>query len=501
MASEEGALGPPQKVRAMTTASVKSMERSAGVRPGGDTAVTSDRILVCDDEELIRWSVSEHLRAEGYAVSVVKNGLECLEEVQKNSPDAILLDLKMPVMDGMTCLRKLREIGVTVPVVVLTAHGAVDTAIEATRLGASAYLSKPFDLREVSLKLRKSIDSDRLAEEVKYLRGRRRTHYVTIIGESPAMQRVFDTLRRLEGLDVPTVLVTGESGTGKELIAQAIHTMGPRRESPFVEIDCASLPENLIESELFGHERGSFTDARQMKRGLFEVARGGTIFLDEIGEMSLATQAKLLRALENRRFKRVGGVADLPLEAGIVAATNRDLTAEVEKGTFRQDLYYRLAIIPIELPSLRQRAGDVPLLASHFFDQFKKRLAGSVEGFDNEALESFSRYHWPGNVRELRNVIERLVTLHRNEPLIRFEHLPNEIRFAQQGRSPDGSRGDTKVSGGYVLPEAGVNLDEVERSLIQQALERTDGNQTAAAKLLGITRYALRYRLEKFDMK
>jgi two-component system response regulator AtoC len=485
----------------MTTASVKSMERSASMRGGGEPGLTSDRILVCDDEELIRWSVSEHLRAEGYAVSVVKNGLECLEEVQKNSPDAILLDLKMPVMDGMTCLRKLREMGVTVPVVVLTAHGAVDTAIEATRLGASAYLSKPFDLREVSLKLRNSIDSDRLAEEVKYLRGRRRTHYGTIIGESPAMQRVFDTLHRLEGLDVPTVLVTGESGTGKELIAQAIHTMGPRRDSPFVEIDCASLPETLIESELFGHERGSFTDARQMKRGLFEVARGGTIFLDEIGEMSLATQAKLLRALENRRFKRVGGVADLPLEAGIVAATNRDLNAEVEKGTFRQDLFYRLAIIPIELPALRQRAGDVQLLGAHFFDQFKKRVAGSVEGFENEALEAMQRYHWPGNVRELRNVIERLVTLHRNEPMVRFEHLPNEIRFAQATRAGDTQKAEPRVAGGYVLPDSGVNLDEVERSLIQQALERTDGNQTAAAKLLGITRYALRYRLEKFDMK
>jgi len=482
----------------MTMTAKKPPERSAGALQPAVSDRRHDRIIVCDDEELIRWSVSEHLRSEGYDVAVVKNGLECLEEAQRSAPDVILLDLKMPVMDGMTCLRKLRELGLHVPVVVLTAHGSVDTAIEATQLGASAYLSKPFDLREVSLKLRTSIEADRLAAEVKYLRGRRRTHYGTIIGESPAMQRVFDTLRRLEGLEVPTVLVTGESGTGKELIAQALHTMGPRKDSPFVEIDCASLPETLIESELFGHERGSFTDARQLKRGLFEVARSGTIFLDEIGEMSLATQAKLLRALENRRFKRVGGVADLPLEAGIVAATNRDLVAAVENGTFRQDLFYRLAIIPIELPSLRQRIGDPPLLTAHFFEHFKKRVGGVVQGFDNEAMAALQRYHWPGNVRELRNVVERLVTLHRHESLIRHDYLPNEIRFAQEVRAGGASAGS---GGSFVLPEGGVDLDQVERGLIQQALQRTDGNQTAAAKLLGITRYALRYRLEKFDMK
>jgi two-component system response regulator AtoC len=521
--------------------------RAPGEASSGRLSGASRRVIVCDDEELIRWSVSEHLRAEGYAVTVVKNGLECLEEVTRGAPDAVLLDLRMPVMDGMTCLRRIRESGLQVPVVVLTAHGAVDSAIEATHLGASAYLSKPFDLREVSLKLQAAIASDQLVEEVRYLRGKRQAHYGAILGDSPAMQRVFDTLRRLEGVDVPTVLVTGESGTGKELIAQAIHALGPRREAPFVEIDCASLPETLIESELFGHERGSFTDARQMKRGLFEVARGGTIFLDEIGEMSPATQAKLLRALESRRFKRVGGVADLPLEAGIVAATNRDLALEVEAGRFRQDLFYRLAIIPIALPALRERTGDVALLAAHFFEHFKKRVSGVVEGFEPLALEALGRYPWPGNVRELRNVVERLVTLHRGEALIRFDQLPDEIRSMRLTRAGAGSpagvvgaTGWSAASGfgpltgaspassglaapapsaprgtegpgtgrpegaqqaGYVLPAQGVNLEEVERSLITQALERTRGNQTAAAKLLGITRYALRYRLEKFEMK
>ena len=451
-------------------------------------------VLVCDDEELIRWSLTEHLKGEGYNVTTAKNGQECVDAAFQQVPDAILLDLKMPVMDGMTALRKLREAGIQTPVIVITAHGAVDSAIEATRLGAVAYLTKPFDLREVSFKLEQAIDADRLATEVRYLREKRRANYASIIGDSPAMQAVFDTMRKLEGIDAPTVLVSGESGTGKELVAQAIHSSGPRKDEPFVEIDCASLPETLIESELFGHERGAFTDARQMKRGLFEVAHRGTIFLDEIGEMSLATQAKFLRAIENRRFKRVGGVVDLPLEAGIVAASNRDRAHEVEKGRFRQDLYYRLAVIPILLPSLRQRAGDLPLLVSHFLDHFRRRIPGRLEGIEPEALSALQRYTWPGNVRELKNVIERIVTLHRDEQLIRMEHLPAEVRYA--GRTEAG-----RPSGTFILPEGGVDLEEVEKSLLIQALERVKQNQTQAAKLLGITRYALRYRMEKFGLK
>ena len=451
-------------------------------------------VLVCDDEELIRWSVTEHLRSEGYNVTAAKNGQECVEAALQQVPDAILLDLKMPVMDGMTALRKLREAGIQTPVIVVTAHGAVESAIEATRLGAVAYLTKPFDLREVSFKLQQAIDADRLATEVRYLREKRRANYASIVGDSPAIQGVFDTMRKLEGIDAPTVLVSGESGTGKELVAQAIHSSGPRKDEPFVEIDCASLPETLIESELFGHERGAFTDARQMKRGLFEVAHKGTIFLDEIGEMSLATQAKFLRAIENRRFKRVGGVVDLPLEAGIIAASNRDLAVEVEKGRFRQDLYYRLAVIPIAMPALRQRTGDLPLLVAHFLDHFRRRIPGRLEGIEPDALQALQRYPFPGNVRELKNIIERIVTLHREDTLIRLVHLPNEVRFA--GRTESG-----RPTGPFILPEGGVDLEDVERNLLVQALERVQQNQTRAAKLLGITRYALRYRMEKFGLK
>ncbi|MFO0745601.1 MAG: sigma-54 dependent transcriptional regulator [Myxococcota bacterium] len=464
---------------------------NAAVRP-------PDRVLVCDDEELIRWSLSEHLRSEGFEVTTVKNGEECLKEASTHAPDAILLDLKMPVMDGLTCLRRLREQGLRVPVVVLTAHGAVESAIEATRLGASAYLAKPFDLREITLKLKGAIDADRLTEEIRYLRDQRRARYSNLVGQSPAMRSVFDTMQKLEGIDAPTVLVTGESGTGKELVAQAIHEMGPRKDAPFVEIDCASIPESLMESQIFGHERGAFTDAKTLKRGLFEIARGGTIFLDEIGEMSLTTQAKLLRAIETRRFKRVGGLVDLPVDAGVIAATNRDLAKEVDKGRFRRDLYYRLAVIPIALPALRERTGDVPILVSHFLEILKKRIPGRIEGVDPAALAALQRYAWPGNVRELKNVLERIVTLYRDAPRIELNHLPAEVRHA--GDRPEGATGGGP-SGGYILPPEGVDLEAVERNLVVQALERTHRNQTAAAKLLGISRYALRHRLAKFGLR
>ena len=259
----------------------------------------------------------------------------------------MISDIKMPRMDGLTALRTLRERDFDLPVIMLTAHCAVDSAIEATELGAKAYLSKPFDLREVGLAVTRVLEQHRLAHEVRYLRDQQQASYARIIGQSSAMKRLFELLRRMEDVEAPTVLLRGESGTGKDLIAHAIHDRGPRKDGPMMEVDCASLPEQLIESELFGHERGSFTDARATKKGLFEVARGGTIFLDEIGEMSPGTQAKLLRALENRRFKRVGGVVDIQLDAGVIAATNRDLAAEVKAGNFREDLFFRLNVIQV----------------------------------------------------------------------------------------------------------------------------------------------------------
>jgi len=446
-------------------------------------------VLVVDDEELIRWSLSEHLRGDGFEVLEAKDGQDCLDKVATLIPDLIITDLKMPRIDGMEALRRLREQDVDVPVIVLTAHGAVDSAIEATRLGAKAYLSKPFDLREVGLAVRKVLEQHRLATEVRYLRQERSSAYAKMLGQAPTMQRLFETLRRLEDVDAPTVLIHGESGTGKDLIAHAIHNKGPRRDGPMIEVDCASLPENLIESELFGHERGAFTDARTMKRGLFEVAHGGTIFLDEIGEMSLPVQAKLLRALENRQFKRVGGTTTLRLNAGVIAATNRKLSEEVKAGRFREDLFFRLNVIQFHVPALRERRDDLPMLVDHFVARFNKEFRRDVRGVSKEAMKQLAGYHWPGNVRELRNVIERIVILEAQE-IIEAHHLPAEIRFGRRANSAQA----------FTLPEEGVDLEAVERSFIEQAMARTNGNQSAAARLLGISRYALRYRLEKFDL-
>ncbi|MEZ4426030.1 MAG: sigma-54 dependent transcriptional regulator, partial [Gemmatimonadota bacterium] len=371
-------------------------------------------VLVCDDEELIRWSLCEHLQAEGYRTVEAEDGEQCLERVREHAPALLVLDLKMPERDGLSVLETLRSDGNDVPVIVLTAHGGIESAVVATRLGASAYLTKPFDLVEVGLKVEKVLAEDRLRSEVSYLRNRQRAGYGEFIGASACLAPLFEALERLERVDAPTVLVTGESGTGKDVVARAIHAHGPRRNGVFVEVDCASLPEQLIESELFGHERGAFTDAKSMKRGLFELAAGGVVFLDEIGEMKPATQAKLLRALENRTFRRVGGVAPIPLNASVVAATNRDLRREVEVGGFREDLFFRLNVIPIHVPPLRERPDDVPALVAHFLDRFSNTLGRRVEGASRDAMTLLKAYGWPGNVRELRNVLERIVLLGRH---------------------------------------------------------------------------------------
>ncbi len=450
-------------------------------------------IVVCDDEELIRWSLCAHLEHEGYKAVPAENGKDAIDAVTEHGANLLLTDLKMPVMDGLTAIRELRRTGSTVPVVVLTAHGAVDSAIEATQLGAADYLQKPFDVREVTLAVERAMEHAKLKSEVHYLRRREREGYGEFIGSAPVLRPLFDVLKRLESVEAPTVLITGESGTGKDVLARSLHARGPRSDRPFVAIDCASLPEQLIESELFGHERGAFTDAKALKQGLFEVADGGIVFLDEIGELPLGTQSKLLRALEDRTFKRVGGVRRYPLNVGIYAATNRDLKAEVQGGRFREDLYFRLNVIHIQVPPLRDRRSDLPALVDTFLEQLGRRLGRTLEGIDGEAMERLQAYSWPGNVRELRNTLERLILL-APEPIVRAEHLPAEIRFARSaGPAADGCP--------FTLPEEGVDLEAVERGLLLQALERTAWNQSASARLLGISRYALRYRMEKHELK
>lgn len=451
-------------------------------------------VLICDDDTLVRWSLSEYLGRHAFRTVQAENGQVCLEKIEEHSPDIVLLDLRMPVMDGLTCLRHIRDAENDVPVVVLTAYGELNSAIEATRLGATHYLTKPTDLAEVVETLERALAEVRLQNRVESLQpDGEAARYHTMFGESAPMQKVFDRLRRLEGIDAPTVVILGESGTGKDLTARAIHARGPRKDFPFMEIDCTAIPESLFESTLFGHERGAFTDARSQHKGLFESAQGGVVFLDEIGEMSLPMQAKLLRALENRRFKRVGGTTDIELDVAVICATNRDLKREVEASRFREDLYYRLAVVMIEVPALRKRSSDIRLLVQHFVTHYADAFDRTIEGISPEAMDALERYTWPGNVRELRNVVERTV-IFQEEPVIRPSDLPGDVRAATR------HGGATNVDDAFTLPDEGVSLDDVERSLIRQALERTSGNQSESARLLGLSRAKLRYRMQKHDL-
>lgn len=455
---------------------------------------TKPTILICDDDKLVRWSLAAYLSRHAFITEQAEHGRECLERIEAIAPDLVLLDLKMPVMDGIECLRHIREKNADLPVIVLTAYGELSSAIEATRLGASHYLTKPADLAEVVETVTRTLEecAIRANPEPEAEPGATGERYHTMIGGSAQMQAVFARLRRLEGIDAPTVMVLGESGTGKDLVARAIHARGPRRDAPFIEVDCTAIPDALFESTLFGHERGAFTDAKQMHRGLFESAAGGVVFLDEIGEMNLPMQAKLLRALENRRFKRVGGTTDITLDAAVICATNRDLRAEVDAGRFREDLYYRLAVVMVEVPALRERPDDIPRLVEHFTAQYAEAFGRQIDGVLPEASRLLQDYEWPGNVRELRNIVERTV-IFQEDPQIRAADLPAEIR--QRVARP------TAGSGALALPEGGVSLDALEASMIRQALERTEGNQSESARLLGLTRAKLRYRMQKHGIE
>jgi two-component system response regulator AtoC len=452
-------------------------------------------VLVTDDDELLRLVFGTELRAAGFEVIEAHNGAVCLEQAAQHGPACVVLDLVMPVMDGLTALKSLREAGNDVPVVVVTATGGVDAAITATRLGAGAYLQKPFDPRELVLAVERVLAEDKLKHEVHVLRDRQRTGYGEFVGRSEVLAPLFADLGRLERVAAPTVLILGETGTGKDVLARTIHAQGPRKSGLFVEIDCTALPEHLIESELFGHEKGAFTDAKTSKRGLFEVAAGGTVFLDELGELAVPLQAKLLRALENRTFKRVGGVANLKLDAGVIAATNRDLKKEVQNGRFREDLFYRLNVVTLRIPSLRERKDDVPLLAGHFLARFNQAFGRAIQGVDGEAMAMLMAYDWPGNVRELKNVLERIAILGTTAQ-VGPDELPAEIRFSRIPTAVPTNGGEFL----FPLPETGVELDRVEREFVVQALARTNGNQTAASKLLGLSRFQLRNRIEKFGL-
>lgn len=458
----------------------------------------SAKILIVDDEYLIRWSLSEGLKEEGWRTVMAENGEEGFEMFRAENPDMVLLDIKLPGMDGIEVLKKIREIDLLVPVMMITATTQVDMAVAAMKLGAYDFVSKPFDFTDVRNKISHALENKALKQEVEYLRGGQNESrgFDRIICADPSMLQIIEMARRIAKSASTTVLLQGESGTGKDLVAQAIHFESDRKEKPFMPINCTALPEDLLESELMGHEKGSFTDAKKTKKGLFELADGGTIFLDEIGDMKPGLQSKLLRFLEDRSFKRIGGNEDIEVDVRIVAATNRDLEAAIADKSFREDLFYRLSVIPLTLPPLRARRGDIMPIADNFLEKLNKEFKSSFTGFSPEAKAVLHQYDWPGNVRELRNVIERAMILSPG-PVITAENLPWKIK----GDRPAAASEAAISQGGVItLPDSGVNIDEVERELLVQALTKTEYNQTRAAKMLGLSRDALRYRMKKYDM-
>ena len=450
------------------------------------------RVLVVDDEKLIRWSMTQALEQAGYVVEQAETAAQALAACERETPDLILLDYKLPDRLGTEILPELRRSAPEAPVIMITAHASVPGAVEAVREGASDYVSKPFQIGDLLQTVKRVMESSHLRQVVAWQHGQalRGNGLGGIVASSAAMSQVAMLVERVARSGAATVLLTGESGVGKGLIARLLHKQSQTASEAFMHIACTSLPEQLLESELFGHEKGAFTDARVQKKGLIELADKGTVFLDEIGDITPGLQSKLLGFLEERTFRRVGGVRDMQVSVRVIAATNKDLEREVEQGRFRRDLYYRLKVIPVPIPPLRERREDLEELAGVFVRHFNAEFGKSVLDIDARALEAMLEYPWPGNVRELRNAIERAVLLGDGHQLQRVD-LPPEI-----------GRGHTSEAGavGMELPAEGVVLEDLEREFVCQALRRTHGNRARAARLLGLNRDQMRYRIKKFEL-
>jgi DNA-binding NtrC family response regulator len=458
------------------------------------------RIFLVDDDELIVSMLSRALKGEGYEVnSETLTFTAVVDKISAWVPDVVLLDLKLPSITGLDILEKIKTNQIDTQVVMLTSDDHVETAIKCMKLGAADYLTKPFNIDEVKIVVNGLVEKRHLKSEVSYLRRFYSEAFrKDIIGESPAMGELKQKAEKIALSGVSTILIMGESGTGKELVARYIHSImydeSRKGFAPFIAINCTALPETLLESELFGYEKGAFTDAKTEKKGIFELAQGGTILLDEIGDMKLSLQGKLLRVLEERTIRRIGGQKEIPIEVTIIATTNRNLSEAVEKGEFRMDLFYRLNTFALSLPPLRERKEDIPLLAQYFLTHFTAQYKNKViKGFSPEAEQVMLSYRWPGNVREMKNVIERIVVLEIPE-MIMPEHLPREM--GRQLTPPTDA-----LSSRFVLPETGISLDELEKDLIIQALEMAKHQKTLAAKLLNISRDSLRYQIKKFGLE
>jgi two-component system, NtrC family, response regulator AtoC len=453
--------------------------------------MSKTRVLIIEDEKLIRWSLRQRFVEEGYIADEAESGGEGIRKLRDASYDLLTLDYKLPDMTGLDVLRQVRKIDPDIVVIMLTAYSNVEDAVTAMRLGAFDYVSKPFKMDELMSTIEHGLETTLLKRQVRDFRAQMKSRFGIegIIGVSAAMLQLFATIRDVASSGASTVFLTGESGTGKDLVAKTIHYNSDRADHPFMNITCTAMAETLLESELFGYERGAFTDAKALKRGLLEVAHGGTVFLDEVGDMPLMLQAKLLRFLEERMFRRVGGVHDIEVDVRVIAATNRDIDKLIEEGKFREDLYYRLNIIPLRLVPLRQRGGDIMLLAKHYVARFSSEFRKPITEIRASAEQKLMSYTWPGNVRELRNALERAVLLSKHE-YVDAEDLVLGRATEQTG----------EAIAGLQLPPGGVDLARVEEQLVRQALDRTGGNQTHAAALLSLSRDQLRYRLQKYGL-
>jgi len=472
--------------------------------------MAKQKILIVDDEKLVRISLKEYFERQGYAAVMAEDAAEADHLLQAEQPNAVLLDVRLPDRSGMALLEQWKQAGVTAVVVMMTADPKLDDVKAAIKMGAYDFVSKPLDFDELTVTLANALETTELRQEVSSLREevRKRAGYREVVGESQSLRDLMEFVLKVARSEAQTILITGESGTGKDLLSKVIHYNSSRAVKPFVAINCSALPENLIEAELFGHEKGAFTDAKAMKRGMFEMADQGTLLLDEIGELSSFLQAKLLRVLEDHTFRRVGGVHDMTVDVRVIAASNRDLERGVAEKRFRDDLYYRLSVITIHLPPLRERKDDIVPLAEFFVRHYSQKFRKPMDGIMPELKRVLLNYDWPGNVRELKNAIERAMILEEEKSLTPA-YLP--IRVTTPLAGPLGAAGeeagvwriteDGRRIPVWEIPASGTRLEEVERMLVEQALKQAHGNQSRAARLLDISRDALRYKIKKFRLE